>query len=289
MTAERVQKILSRAGIASRRHAEEMIREGRVTVDGRVPELGERVDPALVSLKVDGKRIRPPADPKHYLLLHKPPGHVSTVSDPEGRPTVLDLVPQRFRKGLRPVGRLDFDSEGLILLTDDGELAHRVSHPRYGCTKTYEVKVRGRPVREALDKLRRGMVLDGRRTSPARIEPRHHQGGRPSETNSWWRVVLREGRNRQIREMFQRIGHPVVRLRRIAIGPVVDRRLPRGEWRPLATTEIDSLRRRTATTKKKTRKTTKKPGAPASSTPKSALGRRRGPSRPSKKKGGRRG
>ncbi len=247
MSAERLQKVLARAGVGSRRQVEQLIREGRITVNGRTAELGVRADLETDAVKVDDRRIFPAARERRYVLLNKPRGCVSTKSDPEGRPTVLDLVPQRLRPGLVPVGRLDYDTEGLLLLTDDGELAHRLAHPRFGCTKTYEVKVKGRPSETAVDRLRAGIVLDGRRTAPASVVPRAGvpgpRSGRKSSKNSWWTVVLKEGRTRQIREMFFRIGHPVSRLRRLAIGPLTDRHLHRGAWRQLDEREVASLRR----------------------------------------------
>ncbi|HVR29817.1 MAG TPA: pseudouridine synthase [Thermoanaerobaculia bacterium] len=291
-TAERVQKILAQAGLGSRRACEDLIRAGQVTINGRVATLGDRADPGHDSIKVAGKRIRPP-ERHRYVLLNKPRGFVTTVRDPEGRPTVLDLVPERLRRGLRPVGRLDYDTEGLLLLTDDGELSQRVAHPRHGCMKTYEVKVKGVPDEPSLDRLRRGIPLDGRRTAPSEIRPRPGgrrrrpgdrapssraarrgppsgrraergrgsarlsrddgrgvpAGDRPgverptgSAGNSWWVVRLAEGRTRQIRDMFQRIGHPVQKLRRIAIGPVRDPRLPVGAVRELTEDEVRRLR-----------------------------------------------
>lgn len=151
MSAERVQKLLSRAGLASRREAEEWIRQGRVTVNGRVVELGASADPRVDAIKVDGKRAHLPATYR-YFLLHKPRGTVTTREDPKRRPTVFDLVPAGERKGLKAVGRLDYNTEGLLLLTDDGDFAQRVAHPRYGCTKTYEVKVKGHPAEKAVDR-----------------------------------------------------------------------------------------------------------------------------------------
>ncbi len=240
---ERVQKVLARAGVASRRRAEELIREGRVTINGRVAELGDRADPANESIKVDGRRIHTPHRERRYLLLNKPGGYVSTVTDPQGRKTVMDLLPARLRTGLVPVGRLDYATEGLLLLTDDGELAQRVAHPRHGCTKTYEAKVKGRPSAEEITRLRQGIMLDGRRTAALEITAlRGPKGPRETVGNSWWKVVLGEGRTRQIREMFFRIGHPVARLRRVAIGPLVDPALPRGGWRELKASEVELLR-----------------------------------------------
>jgi 23S rRNA pseudouridine2605 synthase len=261
VSEERLQKILARAGVAARRKAEELIREGRVTVNGRLAAIGDKADPERDSVKVDERRIHVPAGHR-YLLLNKPRGVMSTVSDPAGRPTVIDLVPPALRRALAPVGRLDFQTEGLLLLTDDGELAQRVAHPASGCWKTYEVKVRGRPAVEQLDRLRAGIVLEGRRTAPCRIAalrrpsphpspralgaaPRRAAGRRAAaeSQSSWWSVELGEGRSRQIREMFQRIGHPVQKLRRTAIGPVSDPGLPVGSLRELSEREVAALRR----------------------------------------------
>lgn len=249
MSVDRVQKILARSGVAARRKAEELIREGRVTVNGKVVALGEKADPEKDTIKVDGKRIQR-AREHRYLLMNKPKGVLTAVSDDSGRTTVLDLVPPTMRTALVPVGRLDFHTEGLLILTDDGDLAQRLSHPRYGCHKTYEVKVSGAPDAEKLDRLRRGVLIDGRRTSPCRIEAmrttpvKGEEGG-----NAWFRVELSEGRSRQIREMFFRVGHPVQKLRRIAIGPVSDPQMPVGSLRDLSEREIETLRRITAAEK----------------------------------------
>jgi 23S rRNA pseudouridine2605 synthase len=250
MSEERLQKILARAGITSRRKAEDLIREGLVTINGRVAELGEKADPERDAIKVDGKRVHPSTGHR-YLLLNKPKGFLSTLSDPEGRPTVVDFVPPGMRKALMPVGRLDFNTEGLLLLTDDGELAQRIAHPSSGCTKTYEVKVKGHPSDADIDKLQSGVVLDGRRTAPCRIVPRgtgiaRRRGPRSEDDdgeNTWWIVELGEGRNRQIREMFHRIGHGVQKLRRVAIGPLRDPRLPLGGLRELTEQEVEKLKR----------------------------------------------
>ena len=266
MSEERLQKILARAGIASRRKAEELIREGLVTVNGRVATIGEKADPARDAIKVAGKRVQLSHEHR-YLLLNKPRGYMSTLSDPEGRPTVIDLVPPGMRKALVPVGRLDFMTEGLLLLTDDGEFAQRIAHPRYGSTKTYEVKVRGIPSEAQLDRLRAGVVLDGQRTAPAKITSRApfkpagaRRRGEAESENSWWMVELTQGRTRQIREMFQSIGHPVQKLRRVAIGSLRDPHLPLGALRELSEKEIQRLLKSArAPQEKKTGK-----GAPAS-------------------------
>jgi len=240
MSSERLQKILARSGVASRRHAEELIREGRVTVDGKVATVGDKADLSQDAIKVDGKRVRLPTS-RRYFLLNKPAGYLSARADPGGRRTVFELVPARWRKGLVTVGRLDFNTEGLLILTDDGDFAQRVAHPRYGCTKTYKVKVKGLPTEDQIDRLRKGVVVDGRRTAPAKIQVSKLPGGRKDQVNSWWTVELSEGRTRQIREMFFRIGHPVTRLRRIAIGPVSDRRLTAGSFRELQEDEVKTL------------------------------------------------
>ena len=237
---DRVQKILARAGVSSRRKGEELIRQGRVTVNGEIASLGRRARANDV-IKVDGRRIRLPPAPC-YLLLNKPPGYLSTVTDPEGRPTVLDLVPKRLHRSLHPVGRLDFNTEGLILLTTDGDFSERVAHPSFGCTKIYDVKVKGTPDDKTISRLESGIVLDGRRTAPCRITARKPTSARSSSaSNTWWNVRLSEGRSRQIREMFQRAGHPVQRLRRVAIGALRDPKLPRGAYRKLRPSEIESL------------------------------------------------
>lgn len=272
MSEERIQKILARAGVAARRKAEDLIREGRVTVNGEVATLGAKADPSKDAIKVDDRRIHVPRA-QRYLLLYKPKGYLTAVADPQGRPTVLDLVPTALRKALVPVGRLDYQTEGLLLLTDDGDFAQHLAHPRYGCRKTYEVKVKGVPAETALDRLRAGIVLEGKRTSPCRIEPVRRTGPRREETgNSWFRVELSEGRTRQIREMFFRVGHPVQKLRRVAIGPLSDGSLGPGDLRELTEREVEQLRRATARPKPR-------PAKPQVG-PKSARGRSQGARRP---------
>ena len=238
----RVQKILAQAGLASRREAEEWIREGRVFVNGRVAKLGDRADPKKDAVRLDQKRVHLRAGPKTYILLNKPRGYVTAVSDPNSRDTVLDLLPGVLRRGIKPVGRLDVQTEGLLLLTDDGDLARDITSPSTGCPKEYRVKVSGQPDEKGLDRLRRGISLEGRRTRPSTIE-RISTTSRGAEGNSWLRVILTEGRNRQIRRMFELIGHPVSKLKRIAIGPVRDDRLPTGAYRSLSPHEVDVLKR----------------------------------------------
>lgn len=237
----RVQKIIADAGLASRREAEEWIREGRVRVSGKVAKLGDRADLGTDAVRVDGKRIQPRRGAKSYVLLNKPKGYVTTVDDPAGRNTVLDLLPPALRGRVKPAGRLDVQTEGLLLLTDDGELARQVTHPSTGCSKEYRVKVSGVPAEKALERLRRGIRLDGRPTRAAEIE-RISTTARGGDGNAWLRVVLREGRTRQIRRMFEAIGHPVSKLKRVAIGPIRDDRLPTGAWRPLSPGEVERLR-----------------------------------------------
>jgi len=238
----RLQKVLAQAGVASRREAEEWIREGRVSVNGRIASLGQRADPSRDAIKVDGRRLRSAPAEKTYLLLNKPKAYVTTTEDPEQRDTVMDLVPGNLRSGVRPVGRLDVQTEGLLLLTDDGDLARDVTHPSKGCAKEYEVKVSGIPAEADLERLRRGMFLDGRRTRSCAIERTRTTAGR-GEGNAWLRVTLREGRSRQIRRMFETIGHPVSKLKRVAIGPIRDAGLPVGATRRLARSEVEALRR----------------------------------------------
>jgi 23S rRNA pseudouridine2605 synthase len=240
MTQERLQKIIARAGFASRRRAEEMILAGQVTVNGKVvEELGTRADPDVDHVKVAGKLITR-AETKRYILLNKPREIMTTVDDPQGRKTVVDLV-RGVRERIFPVGRLDYQSEGLILLTNDGELAFQVAHPKHGSVKTYHVKVRGVPPERIVEKLSRGITIDGRRTMPAEIARIRTTGRSDDEGNSWYEVRLREGRTQQIRRMFKAVGHPVQKLKRVAIGPISDDKLASGEWRELTPREIRLL------------------------------------------------
>ncbi len=232
---ERLQKIIAAAGLASRREAEAWIREGRVSLNGRaVTELGTRADPDTDIIRVDGRRLGRP-ERRVALLLNKPRGFLSTCSDPEKRPTVLALIPG-IRERLYPVGRLDFASEGLLILTNDGELALAVTHPRNRCRKVYRVKVRGIPSEETLRRVSRGIVLEGRKTLPATVTRIR------SEKNAWLEVTLTEGRKNQIRQVFERVGHTVLKLKRIRIGGIGDRGLAPGAWRALTDSEIRSLK-----------------------------------------------
>jgi pseudouridine synthase len=252
---DRLQKILSQAGVASRRAAEKLIADGRVTVNGTtVREMGTKADPAADDIRVDGRRIKG-AERHRYILLYKPPGYVTTRSDPQRRHTVMELL-RGVREYVYPVGRLDYDTEGLLLLTNDGDLAARLTHPRHGVERTYEAHVAGVPDDDALEHLRRGIPLDGRRTLPAEVrlltrsgpaKAGHRHG--PAKAGHYDRgqregvvlLTIREGRNRQVRRMLEAVGHPVRRLRRTRIGPLGDRRLKPGEWRELTGDEVRAL------------------------------------------------
>jgi 23S rRNA pseudouridine2605 synthase len=235
--SERLQKVLAHAGVASRRAAERLIAEGRVSVNGAVvAEPGTKVDPAKDAIKVDGKRVGAPPTGRTYLALNKPRGVVTTLSDPEGRPTVKDFL-RGIKARVYPVGRLDYSSEGLLILTDDGALARDLMHPSRGVEKTYLAKVKGQPEPEVLSRLSRGIPLDGRRTGHARVRIARRGD------NAWIEITIGEGRNRQVRRMFQAVGHPVQRLRRMGYGGVVLGRLPVGHLRPLTEAEVAGLSR----------------------------------------------
>lgn len=226
---ERLQKVLARCEVGSRRTCEELIRAGRVRVNGVVAELGARVDPEADLVEVDGVAIGIRPGLVHYLL-NKPPGVVTTVSDPFGRPTVLDLVPDRPR--VVPVGRLDLETEGLLILTNDGELTHRLTHPSFGIDKEYLAHVEGTPSRGALRRLREGVELDDGVTAPAKVS---------LLGPGLVRLTIHEGRNRQVRRMCAAVGHPVRRLVRVRIGPLRDPHLAPGEWRRLTVAEVRAL------------------------------------------------
>jgi 23S rRNA pseudouridine2605 synthase len=267
MPLERLQKIIAHAGFASRREAETMIREGRVTVNGRVvKELGSKADPARDHVKVDGKLITR-AETHRYILLYKPKEVMTTVEDPQGRRTVIDLV-KGVRERIYPVGRLDFHSEGLILLTNDGDLAFKVSHPKHGSVKTYHVKVRGVPQERIVEKLERGITIDNKRTLPCEISRMKTTGRGDDEGNSWFEVRLREGRTQQIRKMFQAVGHPVSKLRRVAIGPLSDPKLTPGDWRELTPREVKMMATMTEPAEEKPAK--KRAAAPRPAAPRTA-------------------
>lgn len=228
---ERLQKLISQAGICSRRKAEELILSGRVTVNGRLAtQLGSKADLSVDAVKVDEKLIRIP-NRKTYLLLNKPKGYLCTLSDPQGRPTILDLLPEVSQR-LFPVGRLDCMSEGLLLLTDDGDFAQTITSAGPHCPKIYLAKVRGNPSEEELSKLRRGVRLEGKLLASCQIEE-----VKPGD-NPWFKVSLIEGKNNQVRKMFDLIDHPVVKLKRIQIGFLRDPKLKAGAFRPLGVEEI---------------------------------------------------
>ena len=237
---ERLQKLIAAAGIASRRHAEELIGAGEVTVNGEVVrEQGTKADPARDHIKVRGRLINPLLEKqeKTYVLLNKPRGYLTALSDPEGRPLVSELVPQSLGR-LHPVGRLDFNTEGLLILTNDGGLTNYVTSARNHVEKVYEVKVKGVPPEEQVERLRRGIRLDdGVKTAPAQIVKTDE-----TKTNAWYEVTLREGRNQQIRRMFDLVGHSVIKLRRVRIGPVTAEGILIGQWRHLTPAEVKRLR-----------------------------------------------
>jgi pseudouridine synthase len=236
MQAERLQKILSQAGITSRRKAEGLILQGRVSVNGKiVRELGTKAVLGRDEIRVDGKTIKPETE-RIVLVLFKPRRCVTTLHDPQGRPTVADFV-NKFPMRLYPVGRLDYDAEGLLLLTNDGELAHRLQHPRYKVPKTYLVKVRGHPPEEAVARLQQGVNLEDGVTAPAELIVMEDD-----QKATWLSLTLREGRKHQVKRMCAAVGHPVLRLRRTKVGPIELDNLRPGEIRRLKSREVRSLR-----------------------------------------------
>lgn len=233
-TPQRLQKILASAGVASRRHSETLILDGRVSVNGQVVrELGAKADLERDRIEVDGRPLPRAAGPL-YLALHKPQGYVTTVKDPRRRRTVMDLVSPV--PGLHPVGRLDYDTTGLLLLTTDGEFTLAMTHPRFGVAKTYHAVLGGRPSELALQKLREGITLDDGPTQPAEVIRLGHEGSTTAV-----QITLHEGRNRQVRRMFEAIGHPVRRLKRVGLGPITLGNLAPGEVRPLSPEEVEAL------------------------------------------------
>ena len=231
----RLQKYLAGCGIASRRKAEEIIAQGRVTVDGEiVTAMGSQIAPSSQEIRLDGKLVIPHND-FLYILLNKPQGYVTTMSDPQGRPIVTSLL-QGINVRLFPVGRLDLDTEGALILTNDGELAQKIQHPSYEVTKTYEAQVLGRPAEKMLHKLEHGILLEGKQTAPAKIMVI----ARETETSSI-RITIHEGRKRQVRKMFQAIGHPVVHLKRVAYGNLFLQGLPPGKYRILCPEDLKKI------------------------------------------------
>jgi 23S rRNA pseudouridine2605 synthase len=236
---ERLQKILSQAGVASRRASEQLMLEGRVSVNGvTIRELGTKAEPGRDDIRVDGRRVKL-SEHHRYVLLNKPRGYVTTRSDPQRRKTVIDLL-RGVKEYVYPVGRLDYESEGLLLLTNDGDLAARLTHPSHGVARVYEARVLGVPDEHDLDRLARGLVIDGRRTAPADVKL---QPLRRDADESTLIITLREGRNRQVRNMCDAIGHPVNHLKRVAIGPLRDPGLKLGYWRELKPAEVERLRK----------------------------------------------
>jgi 23S rRNA pseudouridine2605 synthase len=252
---ERLQKLIAQAGIASRRHAEELIKAGEVTVNGQVvTELGRKANPEADHIKVRGKLINPQLNKRQnvYVLVYKPKGFLSSVSDPENRKLVTELVAPSLGK-LHPVGRLDYNTEGLLLMTNDGEFTNFITSSKK-IPKIYEVKVKGIPRGFAIEKLRKGVVLDdGFRTAPAKIELIEQ-----SDANAWFEVTLREGHNQQIRRMFDAIGHSVTKLKRVAIGPLRHERLKPGEYRFLTPEEVKRFKQSEHTPKTNPSKKKKK-------------------------------
>jgi 23S rRNA pseudouridine2605 synthase len=231
----RLQKILADRGLASRRKAEELILEGRVSINGQTAHIGDKANPDQDVIKLDGQRIASSAE-KVYVLFNKPKNVVTTLADPEGRTTVMDMV--KFPQArLFPVGRLDYDAEGVLLLTNDGDLAHHLSHPSYEIPRAYWVKLQGKPHREEMQKLSRGVRLEDGLTAPCQIHPL-----RETEGNMWVEMTLHEGRNRQVKRMWEKLGYHVLKLKRVSFGGlrVVDLKL--GEYRSLRPGEIQKLK-----------------------------------------------
>jgi 23S rRNA pseudouridine2605 synthase len=232
----RLQKVIADAGVASRRKAEELITSGRVVVNGRVVrELGTRVDPEKDHVKVDGRHLKS-APPQSFIMLNKPKGVVSTLDDPEGRPTIKDLL-HGVSLRVFPVGRLDYDSEGLMLLTNDGAIGQALLHPRYHVPKTYSVKVKGVLSDDEIAQLQRGVDLADGRTAPAIVK----KAGK-AEANSWIEITIYEGRKHQVKRMFEAVGHPVLKLERIRFGPLALGDLPTGRFRFLTDREANAIR-----------------------------------------------
>jgi len=237
MSVERIQKVLARAGLASRRDAERLILERRVTVNGRVIEtLGAKADPSRDHIKVDGKRIAG-LEPRVTLLLNKPRNYLSTVEDPQGRPTVIDLC-KAVRQRIYPVGRLDFDAEGLLLLTNDGELAHILTHPKHEIPRTYLAKITGVPDEKALNRLKRGVMLEDGRARVVSCLVLSEK-----EKHSWLRVVVTEGRTHLVKRILKAVHHPVLKLKRVGFGPIQLGSLAIGRFRYLTPEEVERIKK----------------------------------------------
>ncbi|MEO3945237.1 pseudouridine synthase [Gorillibacterium sp. CAU 1737] len=235
---ERLQKVLAQAGIASRRKSEEMISSGRVQVNGTVvKELGVKVDPAADEILVDGKPIK--NEQTLYLLLHKPKGVITSAKDTKGRKVVADYLPG-IKERVYPVGRLDYDTEGLLILTNDGEFAYVMTHPRYHVPRTYRATVKGTPHGKVLEQLAKGVKLDDGMTSPAIVD---YHDVNPEKNETVISITIYEGRNRQVRRMFEAVKYPVIRLKRVQFGPLHLGALPRGKFRHLTPGEVEELRK----------------------------------------------
>ncbi len=232
---QRIQKIIASAGLTSRRQAEKWIEDGRVRVNGLGVSLGDSADPDYDRIEVDGKPIQVEVE-KYCILLNKPVGYVTTARDPQGRPVVVDLI-QNFPVRLYPIGRLDLNTSGLLLLTNDGDLAQHLAHPRHGVEKTYLARVRGAVSPSTVQQLVSGVMLDDGLTAPARVEVTRQQG-----THSWVKVSIREGRNRQVRRMFEAVGHAISRLQRIQFGFLTLENLTPGQYRRLTKVEVERLK-----------------------------------------------
>jgi 23S rRNA pseudouridine2605 synthase len=265
MAKERLQKLIARSGLCSRREADRLVSEGRVTVNAHVAALGDKADPADDFIKVDGKRLKS-AELNRYVLLYKPRAVMTTCDDPEERTTVIDLVRPIVKERVFPVGRLDYQSEGLLLLTNDGDLAAKVTHPRYGVVREYMVKIRGDLDEGQVRQLRAGVSIDGHHVKPLSAERvRKSAGG----TSTWWRVEVTEGRTHEVRQLFYRAGRLVQRLRRSAIGPLRDSTLRSGDFRMLTELEVKALRRAAGQKPKPAppKRVRKKPSSPSKKTP----------------------
>lgn len=236
----RLNKFIAEAGICSRRQADLLIKSGRVILNGKtIIELGIKINPSIDIIEINHKKLTTENQPFVYLILNKPRGILTTVKDPFNRPTVMDLI-HDMRERVYPVGRLDQDSEGLLLFTNDGELANRLIHPRHKIKKLYQVWVQGQPTASDIERLRQGIPIDSRMTLPCRIQRLH-----ADETSTQFEIEIREGRKRQIRRMFQAIGQEVIRLKRVQIGPIKLERLPVGKWRYLTEQEIKAIKKET--------------------------------------------